>query len=148
MTHTMMFDRTMEGGRERLSPLGEVWSRWMRALVSLLRSESATASGAPPPDDDEAVDEPVAPQAAAERGGRLTLASAYDVELYRPTYEPLLQPEPKPNSQPPDEPDPPPSGYTHVSEIDGVRRPWPAVLLAVLRRIFGATPLPLDERKG
>lgn len=147
MTHTMIFDGTTTEGRGRLSPFGEVWSRWMRALVSFLRSEGGTAGGAPPEEPDG---EPAAPRAAAEggrRGASLTLATAYDVKLYRPTYEPLLKPEPKPSSQPPDEPDPPPSGYTHVDLVNGIRRPWPSVLLAVLRRVFGDSSPP-SQRRG
>ncbi|HMB51854.1 MAG TPA: hypothetical protein VKU40_00970 [Thermoanaerobaculia bacterium] len=112
----------------------------MRALVSFLRSESGTAGGEPP-------EEPVALKAAAETDEGRGLASAYDLRLYRPTYEPLLKPEPEPNSQPPDEPDPPPSGYTHLDVRDGIRRPWPTVVLGVLGRIFGGS-FPPSQTKG
>lgn len=144
MTFTMIFDGTTTEDLGRPSTLGGTWSRWMRALISFLRSESGTAGGEPP---EEPPEEPVALQAAAEDGEMLTLASAYDVKRYRPTYEPLLRPEPEPNSQPPDEPDPPPSGYTQDDKVEG-GRPWPFLLLAVLRAIFGDTPPPRNEPKG
>lgn len=144
MTFTMMFDGTTTEERGRPSALGEAWTRWMRALVSFLRSESGSAGGAPPEKPPEEPPELVARQ-AAESGEKPSLASAYDVKLYRPTYEPLMQPEPPPNTQPPDQPDPPPSGYTLVGEIEDQSRPWPAVVLGVLGGIFGDKPPPTTK---